>query len=177
MKACILWSLVYICPSIIKKMHKIQLKLLPVEKRVFVFWGRGVDAFYHKNKLRFWHFSSGDLDMSFWYWLFLFAWTILWFYHACIVVFIVAVQEQRAASATAVGSTVGDSSPPDIVLPKDKAEPLGINIQQILVEDGIGGLDVNSGQHWSECWTSVHSKLIWLLSPALGWSTMYCGIG
>ncbi|KAL8135442.1 protein NARROW LEAF 1 [Apium graveolens] len=56
----------------------------------------------------------------------------------------VAVQEQRAASATAVGSTVGDSSPPEIVLPKDKAEPLGINIQQIPVEDGIGGLDVNS---------------------------------
>lgn len=55
-----------------------------------------------------------------------------------------AVQEQRAASATAVGSTVGDSSPPDVVLPKDKAEPLGLNIQQIPVEDGVGGLDVNS---------------------------------
>ncbi|XP_059666653.1 protein NARROW LEAF 1-like [Cornus florida] len=56
----------------------------------------------------------------------------------------VAVQEQRAASATAVGSTVGDSSPPDVVLPKDKVEPLGLHIQHIPLDDGAGGLDMNS---------------------------------
>ncbi|XP_055823087.1 protein NARROW LEAF 1 [Solanum dulcamara] len=56
----------------------------------------------------------------------------------------VAVQEQRAASATMVGSTAGDSSPPDIMLPKDKIEPLGLHIQQIPMEDGIGGPDINS---------------------------------
>ncbi|KAM7495719.1 hypothetical protein LguiB_030328 [Lonicera macranthoides] len=62
----------------------------------------------------------------------------------------VAVQEQIAASATVVGSTAGDSSPPDVVLPKDKAEPLGLHIQQhIPLEDtgagGGGGVpDVNS---------------------------------
>lgn len=47
----------------------------------------------------------------------------------------VAVQEQRAASATAIGSTVGDSSTPDGLLTKDKAEdkfePLGLQIQAI----------------------------------------------
>ncbi|KAL2331112.1 hypothetical protein Fmac_018693 [Flemingia macrophylla] len=47
----------------------------------------------------------------------------------------VAVQEQRAVSATVIGSTVGDSSPPEGVLPKDKAEdkfePLGFQIQSI----------------------------------------------
>ncbi|KAL9432867.1 hypothetical protein AB3S75_027811 [Citrus x aurantiifolia] len=50
----------------------------------------------------------------------------------------VAVQEQRAASATAIGSTVGDSSPPDGMHLKDKAEdkfePLGLQIQHIPVE-------------------------------------------
>ncbi|KAM3302718.1 protein NARROW LEAF 1 [Capsicum chacoense] len=56
----------------------------------------------------------------------------------------VAVQEQRAASATMVGSTAGDSSPPDIMLPKDKIEPLGLHIQQIPMEDGVGGPDINS---------------------------------
>lgn len=53
----------------------------------------------------------------------------------------VAVQEQRAASATMVGSTAGDSSPPDIMLPKDKIEPLGLHVQQIPLE---GGPDINS---------------------------------
>ncbi|XP_024960247.1 uncharacterized protein LOC112500870 isoform X1 [Cynara cardunculus var. scolymus] len=56
-----------------------------------------------------------------------------------------AVQEQRAASATVVGSTGGDSSPPpEIVLPKDKAEPLGLHIQQHIPcsEEG-GGPDIN----------------------------------
>lgn len=57
---------------------------------------------------------------------------------------VVAVQEQRAASATMVGSTAGDSSPPDIMLPKDKIEPLGLHIQQIPMEDGVGGPDINS---------------------------------
>lgn len=46
-----------------------------------------------------------------------------------------AVQEQRAASATAIGSTVGDSSPPDGATTKDKAEgkfdSLGLQIQHI----------------------------------------------
>lgn len=48
-----------------------------------------------------------------------------------------AVQEQRAASATAIGSTVGDSSPPDGILLKektDKFEPLGLQIQHIPLE-------------------------------------------
>ncbi|KAL3503725.1 hypothetical protein ACH5RR_038174 [Cinchona calisaya] len=56
----------------------------------------------------------------------------------------VAVQEQRAASATVAGSTVGDSSPPDVMLPKDKSQPLGLNIQQIPVEDGACFPDMNS---------------------------------
>ncbi|XP_052178318.1 protein NARROW LEAF 1 [Diospyros lotus] len=46
----------------------------------------------------------------------------------------VAVQEQRAASATGMGSTVGDSSPIDVVLPQDKVEPLGLHIH-IPLED------------------------------------------
>lgn len=45
------------------------------------------------------------------------------------------MQEHRAASATAIGSTVGDSSTPDGMLPKDKAEDkfesLGLQIQSI----------------------------------------------
>lgn len=45
------------------------------------------------------------------------------------------MHEQRAASATAMGSTVGDSSPPDGILTKDKTEdkfePLGFQIQSI----------------------------------------------
>lgn len=56
----------------------------------------------------------------------------------------VAVREQRAASATAVGSTVDDSSPPNIVLPKDNVEPLGLHIQHIPLEDGAVGPDMNS---------------------------------
>ncbi|MFS7922296.1 putative peptidase S1, PA clan [Helianthus anomalus] len=58
-----------------------------------------------------------------------------------------AVQEQRAASATVAVSTGEDSSPPEIVLPKDKAEPLGLHIQQhIHLENGSasgGGPDIN----------------------------------
>lgn len=56
------------------------------------------------------------------------------------------MQEQRAASATVVGSTGEDSSPPEIVLPKDNADPLGLHIQQhIPLEDGAsgGGPDIN----------------------------------
>lgn len=49
-----------------------------------------------------------------------------------------AVQEQTAASATAIGSTVGDSSTPDGILPKEKAEekfkPLELQIQHIPLE-------------------------------------------
>ncbi|CAA0815503.1 Trypsin family protein [Striga hermonthica] len=56
----------------------------------------------------------------------------------------VAVQEQRAASMTVVGSSAGDSSPPDLMLPKDKSEPLGLNIQQIPLEDRACGPDINS---------------------------------
>lgn len=56
----------------------------------------------------------------------------------------VAVQEQIAASATVVGSTVGDSSPPDVMLPKDSTEPLGLHIQHIPLEDSAGGPDINS---------------------------------
>lgn len=54
------------------------------------------------------------------------------------MLYIVAVQEQRAASATAIGSTVGDFSPADGILPKEnieeKFEPLGLQIQHIPVE-------------------------------------------
>lgn len=60
------------------------------------------------------------------------------------LLYIVAVQEQRAASMTVVGSTAGDSSPPDVMLPKDKSEPLGLHIQQIPLEDNAGGPDINS---------------------------------
>lgn len=65
------------------------------------------------------------------------------------MVFIVAVQEQRAASATAIGSTVGDSSPPDVIVTKDKAEDkfesLGLQIQHIPldVEPSSSGLDAS----------------------------------
>lgn len=60
----------------------------------------------------------------------------------------VAVQEQRAMSATAIGSTVGDSSPPDGMLPKDKAEdkfePLGLQIQHIPLKVECGSPTMNS---------------------------------
>ncbi|XP_044474171.1 protein NARROW LEAF 1-like [Mangifera indica] len=50
----------------------------------------------------------------------------------------VAVQEQRAASATTIGSTVGDSLTPDGMALKDKAEDkfesLGLQIQHIPLE-------------------------------------------
>ncbi|KAI4321988.1 hypothetical protein MLD38_035306 [Melastoma candidum] len=47
-----------------------------------------------------------------------------------------AIQEQRAASATAIGSTVGDSSPAEAVTAKEKLldekqESLGLQIQHI----------------------------------------------
>lgn len=45
---------------------------------------------------------------------------------------------------TVVGSTAGDSSPPDLTLPKDKSEPLGLHIQHIPLEDGAVGPDINS---------------------------------
>lgn len=57
--------------------------------------------------------------------------------------FAAAVQEQRAASATAICSTIGDSSPPDGMLPNDrmddKLESLGLQIEHIPseVENGI----------------------------------------
>lgn len=48
------------------------------------------------------------------------------------------MQEQRAFSVTAIGSTVGDSSTPDGILPKEKVEekfePLGLQIQHIPLE-------------------------------------------
>lgn len=45
---------------------------------------------------------------------------------------LVAVQEQRAASTTAMGSTVGDSSPKE--KSEDKFESLGLQIQHIPLE-------------------------------------------
>lgn len=52
--------------------------------------------------------------------------------------FVVAVHEQRFMSATAIGSTVGDSSPPDGMILKDKAEdkfePLGFQHIPLEVE-------------------------------------------
>ncbi|GAB4854768.1 Protein NARROW LEAF 1 [Ancistrocladus abbreviatus] len=53
-----------------------------------------------------------------------------------------AVQEQRAASATAVNSTVGDSSPPE--KKGEEFEPLGLQIQHIPIESGPPGPDMNS---------------------------------
>ncbi|KAA8523460.1 hypothetical protein F0562_009883 [Nyssa sinensis] len=75
----------------------------------------------------------------------------------------VAVQEQRAASATAIGSTVGDSSPPDVLLPKDKAEPLGLHIQHIPLEDGAGCPDMNS----SPKETDFHSEDGFKMGPSV----------
>ncbi|CAL0326423.1 unnamed protein product [Lupinus luteus] len=58
----------------------------------------------------------------------------------------VAVQEQRAASATAIGSIVGDSSTPDGSLPKDKGEDkfesLGLQIQSIPLGAETSSLDM-----------------------------------
>lgn len=55
-----------------------------------------------------------------------------------LLLFKVAVQEQRAMSATAIGSTVGDSSTLDGMLPKDKPEDkfeaLGLQIQHLPLE-------------------------------------------
>ncbi|XP_022936949.1 uncharacterized protein LOC111443385 [Cucurbita moschata] len=49
-----------------------------------------------------------------------------------------AVQEQRTVSATVIGSIVGDSSPPDTTLPREKSEekfePLGFQIQHMRTE-------------------------------------------
>lgn len=59
----------------------------------------------------------------------------------------VAVQEQRSVSATVIGSTVGDSSPPDVLLPKegpeDKFESLGLQIQRIPLEVEPGSLPMS----------------------------------
>lgn len=58
-----------------------------------------------------------------------------------------AVQEQRAASAAAIASTVGDSSTPDRVLLKDKSEnkfePLGFQIQHIPLEVDCNSPETN----------------------------------
>ncbi|XP_074286669.1 protein NARROW LEAF 1-like isoform X2 [Silene latifolia] len=58
----------------------------------------------------------------------------------------VAVQEQVAASVTAMNSAVGDSSPTD-GLPLDKSkefQPLGLQIQHLPIENGPPGPDMNS---------------------------------
>ncbi|KAK9741328.1 hypothetical protein RND81_03G097900 [Saponaria officinalis] len=59
----------------------------------------------------------------------------------------VAVHEQVAASVTAMNSAVGDSSPTD-GLPLDKTkedfQPLGLQIEQLPVENGIPVPDMNS---------------------------------
>lgn len=58
-----------------------------------------------------------------------------------------AVQEQMAASATAMNSAVGDSSPHDAVpmdKGKDEFQPLGLQIQHIPMENGPSGPDMNS---------------------------------
>lgn len=62
-----------------------------------------------------------------------------------------AVHEQRAASATGFGSTAGDTSPPDVILPQDKSEPLGLLIQQIPLENGTCGPDINSSPTEAGC--------------------------
>lgn len=58
-----------------------------------------------------------------------------------------AVQEHRAASATALGSTVGDSSPPNGMLPKDKGEerykPLDLNIGHTHVDSERNSPEMN----------------------------------
>ncbi|EPS61055.1 hypothetical protein M569_13745, partial [Genlisea aurea] len=57
-------------------------------------------------------------------------------------------QEQLAASMTVVGSTAGDSSPPDaVILPKDRTEPLGLHFLHLPIDDipvGPFGPDINS---------------------------------
>ncbi|KAK6270343.1 PREDICTED: uncharacterized protein LOC18594586 [Theobroma cacao] len=66
----------------------------------------------------------------------------------------VAVQEQRAASAATIASTVGDSSPPDGVLLKDKSEnkfePLGFQIQNIPLEVDCNSPEANPSTIKSE---------------------------
>ncbi|EOY13783.1 hypothetical protein QUC31_002440 [Theobroma cacao] len=66
----------------------------------------------------------------------------------------VAVQEQRAASAATFASTVGDSSPPDGVLLKDKSEnkfePLGFQIQNIPLEVDCNSPEANPSTIKSE---------------------------
>ncbi|XP_021288399.1 uncharacterized protein LOC110419631 [Herrania umbratica] len=66
----------------------------------------------------------------------------------------VAVQEQRAASAAAIASTVGDSSPPDGVLLKDKSEnkfeALAFQIQHIPLEVDCNSPEVNPSTIKSE---------------------------
>ncbi|KAL5975737.1 Protein NARROW LEAF 1 [Asimina triloba] len=57
-----------------------------------------------------------------------------------------AIQEQRSASAAAVDSAVGESSPAEGTLPKDKTEehfePLGFNIQQNPISASSSGLNL-----------------------------------
>ncbi|OWM88529.1 hypothetical protein CDL15_Pgr002296 [Punica granatum] len=57
------------------------------------------------------------------------------------------VQEQRAASATAIGSTVGDSSPPEGITMKEKAEEkfesLGLQIQHIPLDVEPSSAEMN----------------------------------
>nr|XP_043628271.1 protein NARROW LEAF 1-like [Erigeron canadensis] len=59
-----------------------------------------------------------------------------------------AVREQVAASGTVVGSTGTNLSRPEIELPKDKVEPLGLHIQQHIPSEngpgtGVGDHDIN----------------------------------
>ena len=60
---------------------------------------------------------------------------------------VVALQEQLAASATAIGSTVGDSSPLDKMLltvkTEEKFEPLGLHFRHYHWEDELGSPDLN----------------------------------
>ena len=61
-----------------------------------------------------------------------------YFCYVSSLLYAAAVQEQRTVSATVIGSIVGDSSPPDTTLPREKSEekfePLGFQIQHMPTE-------------------------------------------
>lgn len=65
-----------------------------------------------------------------------------------VIVFVVAVQTQRTASATAIGSAVEDTSPPDEMLLKDKVddkfESLGLQIEHLPLEVEHSNPKINS---------------------------------
>lgn len=91
--------------------------------KITVFWLIGIwTAFFHSS------------------WLVSLLWLCSdkYFCSVYLLLYAAAVQEQTTVSATIIGSIVGDSSPPDTTLPKEKSEeksePLGFQIQHMPIE-------------------------------------------